>query len=88
MYLIKNPYYEVLKKITGKEPPEFCKEIFNTRELNEDQYDILHQWCYDNSGLEWVTGIGHLEAVDYIVDEAVSNGNICDKSDVKRLNTP
>ena len=79
MDLIKNPYYEALKEITGHEPPKFCKGIFNTRELNEENYDILHQWCFDHSKPEWVTGISYLEAADHIVEEAISNGNIYDK---------
>ncbi len=77
---IENPYFDVLKSITGdNNPPEFCKGIFNTSELSDDNYENLQEWCLNNSNLEWSTGIGFLEAADHIVEEAVSNGNIYGK---------
>lgn len=79
MDLIKNPYYEALKAITKQEPPDFCKGIFNSSELDDDQITELQDWCCCNSQPMWATGIGHLEAADHIVNEAISNGNIHEK---------
>lgn len=78
---IKNPYYEALQSITRTEPPEFCKGIFNTSELDDEQIIELQDYCSLSRTLDWGTGIGILEAADHIVEEAVSNGNICGKSE-------
>ena len=79
MEQIKNPYYETLEAITRAKPPEFCKGIFNSNELDDDQITELQDWCGCNSQPVWATGLGHLEAADHIVNVAIENRNICDK---------
>ncbi len=75
---IKSPFYEALDSITMSTPPDFTKEIFSSMELNDSNFDRLQEWCVNAIGIHWGTGIGVIEAVDMIVDEALSNGNIVD----------
>jgi len=74
--LIENPLYDVIKILTGKEPPNFVKGKTSTAELNDEEFLTLQDFCSENAVLNWLTGIGILEAADVLVEESINNGNI------------
>ena len=71
----KDPIREVLKAMTGKEPPEFVKG-YRFKDLSEEQTMALQDWCATNVRPSWLTGIGLMDAAESQVMEAVCNGNI------------
>jgi|SRR6478609_616191 len=71
----KDPFRDVLKAMTGKEPPAFVKG-YGSRDLTDQQQMELQDWCSSNAEPFWLTGIGLWEAAEQQVKEAVSNGNI------------
>lgn len=71
----KHPICEILKAMTGKNPPRFLKgySVYGT---TDDEWEKLHTWAVNNCKPCWVTGIAILESAEDQVLEAISNGNI------------
>lgn len=72
----KDPLWDVLFMTTGKDPPDYVRGCYSSKELPEDKQETLLDWCATYAQPFWLTGVGLLEAVDRQVEEAVSNGNI------------
>lgn len=72
-----NPLSDVLRAMTGKEPPGYTRGHYYTSQLSDEDSERLQHWCSDNANPYWTTGIGLMDAVDAIIGEAVGNGNIC-----------
>lgn len=70
------PFLEALQALVGKRPPAFCRGVYASRELDDDQIQRLQGWCADNARPAWATGLSMIEAADLIVDGAVENANI------------
>ena len=71
----EHPIREILKAMTGKNPPKFLKgySVYGT---TDDKWDELQTWAVNNCKPYWLTGIALLESAEDQVLEAVSNGNI------------
>lgn len=77
--VIKDPVREVLKSLTGKEPPEFVKG-YNFKNLTDHQIILLQNWCVDNVEPRWACGISLMDAAEIFVAEAVGNANIAEEN--------
>ena len=82
MYLSqpKDPIREVLRTMTGVEPPEFVRG-YDFDNLTDEQHDELQSWCSEHVKPSWLTGIGLMDAAETQVCEAVGNGNIPEEGD-------
>ena len=71
----EDPIRDVLRSMTGKEPPNFVRG-YSFDGLTDKETMDLQDWASNSVPLGWLTGIGLLEAAESQVGEAVSNGNI------------
>jgi hypothetical protein len=80
----EHPIREILKTVTGKNPPKFLKgySVYGT---TDDEWEKLHSWAVNSCKPYWVTGIALLESAEDQVLEAVSNGNIPPESGVDEI---
>ena len=67
-----NPLREVLKALTGVEPPV---QVSGYKFKLEDS-DVIQAWAVQHVKPNYLTGIGLMEAAEALVESAVSNGNI------------
>lgn len=75
MQRITDPVREVLRAMTGVEPPA-CVRGHDFKNLTDDQLVQVQDWCVDNVRPIWCTGIGLMDAAERQVEEACGNGNI------------
>lgn len=72
------PFRDALTQICGRKAPTYVRG-YSCQDMTESEYEKLQHWV-NNAGLpehiSWSTGIGIIEAAEYLVEEAVSNGNI------------
>ena len=77
MYEDKSPFVTSLKQVMGDCPViAALGGITHSNELDEESYDMLVDWCSYNTPVPWWTGISIVEAVDNMVADAISNGNL------------
>lgn len=73
--LSPDPLRDVLKAMTGHEPPDFVRG-YDTQGLSDAQQQALQDWASMHVRPSWLTGIGLLDAAETQVQEAVWNANI------------
>lgn len=66
-------WFRAAHLLTGKYP-RFVPYRGSSRHVSEDACQYLIQFFLEH-GLGWFTGIGTIEAIDHMVEEAASNGN-------------
>lgn len=71
-------YQELFGCLLDKIPSiEMIKNYFETEEIGYN----LQDFCVDHNKVEWNTGIGTIDAVQCMYEEAISNGNIKDNGE-------
>lgn len=75
----KKQYYQDVfgLLVNGKIPDKILDDYIN--DIGDDNYSPLANFVVNNIRgeiMDWSTGIGIIEAVEHIYNEAVSNGNI------------
>ena len=81
---VKDPFRQVMESILGCAPPTKWVPVgtLHSAQLTDEANDSLQRWVVSKltkrrlPKLFWSTGIGIIDAVDGIVMEAISNGNI------------
>ena len=68
---------DLILMLTGKEPP-FPIRVSELRKLSDERHMEIQGWLVLNLRMQWLTGIGAIEAIDSLVGESVSNGNLRD----------
>lgn len=68
---------DMIIMFTGKEPP-FPIRVAELRNLSDEKYEELQWWLVQNVRMQWLTGIGTIEAIESSVYEAWANGNLRD----------
>lgn len=71
-------FYQALKQISGKEPPEFMLGVTTNEYLDSfsnKQDEELVEWAL-LANIPWVTGQGLIDAAVTLVRDAADNGNI------------
>lgn len=80
MTIIKYPLYEVAKTLIKKgETPEYLKKYNTVADLSDEEMYHLQNDVFgyaENRLTEWSTNISHIELLEEIVSDALSNGNI------------
>ena len=79
MEKVTSPLFEALAAIIGQSPPLPLEGVFSVLELDDNEMDILQNWCSTNANPAWSTGVGILDAAELIVDCTVNNANIAPK---------
>lgn len=83
-HYVKDPFRQAMASILGCAPPLKLVPVgtLHTMQLTDEAALELQRWVVSKltkrrlPKLFWSTGIGILDAVDTIVTEAISNGNI------------
>lgn len=83
-HYVKDPFRQAMSSILGCAPPTKWVPVgtLHSMQLTDEANDRLQWWVVSKlterrlPKLFWSTGIGIIEAVDGIVTEAISNGNI------------
>jgi hypothetical protein len=83
-HYVKDPFRQAMESILGCAPPIKWVPVgtLHSMQLTDEANDSLQWWVVSKltkrrlPKLFWSTGIGIIEAVDGIVMEAISNGNI------------
>jgi len=67
-------YTDLFMLMCGDEPPvKIPDHIERLGFLDDKDYEELQNFVADKVHLQWLTGIGVLEAMDHLVDEAINN---------------
>ena len=73
-------YKDLFMLFCGELPPVKIGNPQKLTRLDEATYERLQNFVADKLRLQWATGIGVLEAMDHIVEDAVGNSKLafCD----------
>ena len=55
------------------EPPPFEIKVERLRELPDNAHEKLQEFIVNRVRLQWLTGIGVMESIDVLIDEAIAN---------------
>lgn len=75
---VENPFMDALWHVVRRKPPAFCRGIYHSSELSEEDFERLQDWCAHvvHTRVHWATNLSCIDAADLIVNEAVDNANI------------
>lgn len=82
---VSAPYRDLIAHMLKRRAPPLSmvpRGTYTSDDLTEKQSEDLQWWIVKHlcplrcPGLYWSTGIGLIEAMDTMVEEAISNGNI------------
>jgi hypothetical protein len=69
-------YKDLFLLLCGELPPVNIGNPQRLTRLDEATYERLQHFIADKLRLQWATGIGVIEAMDHIVEEAVGNSEM------------
>lgn len=64
---------DLITLFCGRSPPITVERL---SQLSESEFEKLQTFLVNEAELPWLTGIGMLEAIDTLVDEAVGNSEL------------
>jgi hypothetical protein len=71
-----SPFYDALVAITKSVPPIPMRGLYSSKELTDEEFEVVQDWAKDSAPIHWATGLSIIDCADLMVKSAVENANI------------
>lgn len=71
-----SPFYDALVAITKSVPPIPMRGLYSSKELTDEEFELVQNWASDKAPIHWATGLSIIDCADLMVKSALENSSI------------